>query len=665
MPLNPTIKLRKMKPIKPIIKKLWMATAMLCLSVSAFAYDFEVDGVSYNILSAISYTCEVSGQTDPLETSIVIPEKVSYRDREFRVIQIGKSAFENSHVEYITLPTNLNAIEEFAFAGSRLKEIELPKNLIHIKDKAFQGTKITSLILDFSQSCDIGRNAFSKCELLKDIRLGSNANLLKSNFNYDGDKTYGVFNENISLNKIEIDGRINIIPAYTFSGCPNIFEINILGTVNTIDGFAWTEVVKNINIDGYVNEFGNKPYGWEAALPCENLNITGTVEKCNGPYTSSLKMVRLNGEIHSLSGFENCNQIESIIIPNSVRSIDGNGFSGCTSLYELVLNDKITEVYDKWLKNCLSLKKLIIPSCVERITTGWPYQGVGGWGTGDLVQWNVTELIIKENPESNDLFAIGTKSAGCRLNWLCPKLERLVMEKDIFDCNAERFDDCINVLEDLNYLKEIEFGNITRRIIFGNLPSLEKIVIRGQAPPTFTSSFTNKQIMDVEIYVPYGYKEVYERSGWGIFWNIYELPKIEAESIDITNLSGKELEISVGDIYILNAIVFPENTTDKKISWASSDERVTTVSDEGLVTGISAGTATITASCGEVSATCEVTVTENDGIENIFMDLDSSISIYSPQGFLIKDKCNTDDLRELPKGIYIIVTANKRYKISI
>ncbi|MBQ7720317.1 MAG: Ig-like domain-containing protein, partial [Clostridia bacterium] len=40
----------------------------------------------------------------------------------------------------------------------------------------------------------------------------------------------------------------------------------------------------------------------------------------------------------------------------------------------------------------------------------------------------------------------------------------------------------------------------------------------------------------------------------------------------------------------------------------SSDEDVVTVDDEGNVTAVAAGTATITATAGDVSATCDVTV---------------------------------------------------------
>ncbi|MDE5567464.1 MAG: Ig-like domain-containing protein, partial [Muribaculaceae bacterium] len=76
---------------------------------------------------------------------------------------------------------------------------------------------------------------------------------------------------------------------------------------------------------------------------------------------------------------------------------------------------------------------------------------------------------------------------------------------------------------------------------------------------------------------------------------------------DIT-LNVSDLSLLVGATDKLTATVEPANTTDATITWKSDNEDVVTVSAEGVITAISVGTATITATCGEVSATCQVTV---------------------------------------------------------
>jgi len=73
-------------------------------------------------------------------------------------------------------------------------------------------------------------------------------------------------------------------------------------------------------------------------------------------------------------------------------------------------------------------------------------------------------------------------------------------------------------------------------------------------------------------------------------------------------LNKSEETISVGNTETLIATVVPSNATDKTVTWASDDEEVATVLN-GVVMGVSAGTATITATASGKTATCEITVT--------------------------------------------------------
>lgn len=69
--------------------------------------------------------------------------------------------------------------------------------------------------------------------------------------------------------------------------------------------------------------------------------------------------------------------------------------------------------------------------------------------------------------------------------------------------------------------------------------------------------------------------------------------------------------VEVGDTVQLNAALTPNGATGT-ITWTSSADTTATVDETGLVTGVEAGTATITASCGGYSDTCVVTVTDTD-----------------------------------------------------
>lgn len=86
------------------------------------------------------------------------------------------------------------------------------------------------------------------------------------------------------------------------------------------------------------------------------------------------------------------------------------------------------------------------------------------------------------------------------------------------------------------------------------------------------------------------------------------------EQVAVTGmtLAKKSIEVEKGKTETINAIITPENATRKGITWTSSDTNVATVTN-GVVKGISAGTATITATTkdGNFTDTCEVTVMQN------------------------------------------------------
>lgn len=65
--------------------------------------------------------------------------------------------------------------------------------------------------------------------------------------------------------------------------------------------------------------------------------------------------------------------------------------------------------------------------------------------------------------------------------------------------------------------------------------------------------------------------------------------------------------MNVGSEVPLKANVYPLDVT-VPATWSSSDESILTVSDDGVVTGVSPGWAKVIASCGSVSQECSVWV---------------------------------------------------------
>jgi uncharacterized protein YjdB len=75
-------------------------------------------------------------------------------------------------------------------------------------------------------------------------------------------------------------------------------------------------------------------------------------------------------------------------------------------------------------------------------------------------------------------------------------------------------------------------------------------------------------------------------------------------------VSPATASIEIGATTTLTATVSPSNATNKSVTWSTSASSVATVSN-GVVTGVSAGTARITATTADGGFTdyCDVTVT--------------------------------------------------------
>lgn len=89
----------------------------------------------------------------------------------------------------------------------------------------------------------------------------------------------------------------------------------------------------------------------------------------------------------------------------------------------------------------------------------------------------------------------------------------------------------------------------------------------------------------------------------------------EEPVITVTSADGLT-ELSIGDRLQLTVTVLPEYPDPVAPFWSSSDEAVAAVDQTGLVTGISAGTVTITVQCGALQAAMDLTVTYPMGTEN-------------------------------------------------
>ena len=184
------------------------AIAML-LSPSASAYDFEHDGIAYNILSEDEQTVEVTffgefiGDSHAIQFEpytypsepITIPETVEQNGKTYSVTAIGYCAF-------------ICKAKDIPIFGSSPTSISIPNSIKEIGDSAFMDCyNLTSIIIPNSVT-KIGNYTFSDCDKLASVTLPQGIDQIENN----------MFTGCSSLESVDIPETVARIGSGAFSG---------------------------------------------------------------------------------------------------------------------------------------------------------------------------------------------------------------------------------------------------------------------------------------------------------------------------------------------------------------------------------------------------------------------------------------------------------------
>lgn len=142
---------------------------MLCLSISASAYDFELPAgngmqkLQYSILSSVDQTVAVVGGTTG-----IIPCSVTYNNKSYTVTEIGRFAFSDVNITDFRLPLSLKAIRENAFGFNKASTIAIPDGVEIIESGAFWYSSVETIIIGAGVK-NIEDGAFYGCSNLKTL----------------------------------------------------------------------------------------------------------------------------------------------------------------------------------------------------------------------------------------------------------------------------------------------------------------------------------------------------------------------------------------------------------------------------------------------------------------------------------------------------------------
>ena len=265
-------------------KTLFATIAVLLCCNSVRALNFKVNGIYYSSTSEseVSVTYKNKYNHDNYyESTIVIPETVTYKGKTYSVTSIGDDAFVYC---------------------SWLRNVTIPNSVTEIGARAFREcTSLTDIIIPNSVT-EIGACAFSYCTSLTNITIPNSVTSIKKDafestawyenqsdgLVYSGKLAYrykGVMPNNTSIELAE--GTLGFAE-YAFSGCTSLTNITIPNSVTSIAEYAFNGCTSltDIIIPNSVTEIG-------------------------------------------LCAFSGCTSLTNITIPNSVTSIESHAFNDC------------------------------------------------------------------------------------------------------------------------------------------------------------------------------------------------------------------------------------------------------------------------------------------------------------------------------------------------
>lgn len=558
--------------------------------------------------------------------------------------RIDLNNFDTANIQYMAF---------MFYECSSLRELNLKKfNTEKVKTmyKMFAGcSSITSLDLSSFNTSNVTdmSGMFSGCTNLTNLNLSSfNTskvedmygmfwdcnNLLSLDLHHFNTQAVtdmsGMFYGCNSLNNLNVDNfdtsnvaRMN----GTFRGCNNLVTLNLnsfkTDSVTDMTDMFWEcSNLRNLNMENFNTQ-----------------NVTSMLSMFSG--CNSLKNLNLKGfnteRVKNMAGmFSGCSSLENLDVSNfntgSAQFMAGM-FSGCSSLVSLDLSNfdtiNIKAGIGGMFKGCSSLEYLDLTSfntsnitsmqqlfedCSSLTNIDLSTFETGNVENMSYMFWNCRSLTSLDLStfNTNHVTDMQVMFSGCG------SLKNLNLSN--FDTSNVTqmygmFSDCKNIVElDLSNFDASKVKNMYTS--FYNCISLKTIhTPRNLNCTAELPNYVGWSVSTEDIwYQPDGTEitELPKNLAYSIIITAKKIPSIdESEKIESIKLDKNTLTLSVGETAMLKAEIIPANAT-ASITWAcnSSIAKV----KNGLVTALSKGECTITASAGGKSADCDVTVTAKD-----------------------------------------------------
>ena len=385
--------------------------ALAGVTTTATAYDFEQDGIFYDVNSdgtTVAVTYETTNYNS-YSGEVTIPNFVTHDGITYTVTTINDYAFrECSELMSIVIADSVKTIGMIPFVNcTELRKVTIGLSITRLfykkasmKFNAFQNCdNITSLTWNARNCSDVGGMGLLN---LEELTVGPEVEILPNNSNGSPIKLvwnaincpsqrfftnqiqevtignnvqvlpYG-FLTGSKITSLVIPNSVTSIGDYAFMRCQNLTHVSLPNSLTAISNYMFCEcsALTNINIPETVTSIGKRAFYHCSELT--NLNIPSGVdsigdEAFSGCTNLTGTFIIPNG-ITAIadSAFVDCTQLEQIFIPNTVTSIGKYAFYCCTGLNDITIPQSVTSIGDLAFAGCTGLTNITIPNLVFEI----------------------------------------------------------------------------------------------------------------------------------------------------------------------------------------------------------------------------------------------------------------------------------------------------------
>lgn len=569
------------------------------------------------------------------------------------VTSIGANAFENISIVSLTLGTGLKSIGDNAFGWIK-KAFWLgdtpPKGVdsfydmvaIYVPNKKYPFTNksvykylnskfevdgvVYVPVSTSDRTCDvvdcIYEKEYTNVEISDKVTNGGTEMKVNDVCPYS-------FYENDSIQSLTLSNS-GVIGIYAFCGCDNLQSV-LVANNDSISDYAFSECKKlqtaEIKNNGNIGEFAFSICSMQTVKVANNGNIGDyAFLRCKKLQTAEIKN---NGNI-GRDAFSGCSELQTVTIGQNVSGILDGAFYECSSLKQITIPDAVTQLRRGTFEYCSSLESVTFGAGVQAL----PVRVFANCSS-------LTSISIPNNVESIGDYAFTD----------CINLKSLKIGDGVKDIGNWTFNRCYS----LDYISVGCKVDSIGEGAFSACYDLTKFYSYSENPPVCG----NKALDDIDkdictLYVPANSIDKYRSADQ---WKDFLLEGMDAVSVTEIKLNVTELSMGIGETYQLTAETLPSNATNRSVVWESSNPEIVTVDDNGMLTALSYGTATIVAKSadGNCEATCLVTVNSEAGIDDVTVTLaDGPYVVYNLQGMMVLKSDNMDEVKQLPAGVYII-----------